>query len=97
MRKTLVEKSSYGIVLFVVFAFLSFFFKPTSIMNTVEEGEATITSISLKREYSVSLKSPSRGYSDYYEIELFDAMGRTSSYVVEVGDVITAFAFGAEL
>jgi hypothetical protein len=83
MRKILVKKSSYGIVLFVVFAFLSFFFRPTSIMNTVEEGEATITSISLKREYSVALKSPSRGYSDYYEIEFKNSKNRYKCYAVE--------------
>lgn len=83
MRKILVEKSSYGIVLFVVFAFLSFFFRPTSIMNTVEEGKATITSISLKREYSVALKSPSRGYSDYYEIIFNNSDNKYKCYAIE--------------
>ena len=45
----------------------------------------------------VTRKTATLDPRDYYEIELFDAMGRTTSYVVEVGDVITAFAFGAEL
>jgi hypothetical protein len=44
----------------------------------------------------VTRKTANLDPRDYYEVELFDAMGNTNSYIVEVGDVITAFAFGAE-
>jgi hypothetical protein len=83
MKEILVKKSSYGIVLLVVFALLSFFFRPTSILDTVEEGEAIITSIELKREYNVALKSPSRGYSDYYEITFNNSDNKYKCYAIE--------------
>ncbi|MCG8410918.1 MAG: hypothetical protein MI739_06520 [Bacteroidales bacterium] len=83
MKKILIKKSSYGIVLIVVFALLSFFFRPTSILDTVEEGNAIITAIELKREYNIALKSPSRGYNDYYEITFNNSDNKYKCYAIE--------------
>lgn len=61
-----------------------------SVSSNTENGKLFVFSNDVTR------KTATLDPRDYYEVELFDAMGRTTSYVVEVGDVITAFAFGAE-
>ena len=77
MKIMLLNTYEYAITLFVLFGVLSYFTTPTSLIQTMGSVKDKIENIEIKREFNEtrSVKSPSRGYSDFYQISLeFDSI-----------------------
>ncbi|RZT96587.1 hypothetical protein EV201_1225 [Ancylomarina subtilis] len=70
MKIFLLRNYEYSVALAILFASIAYFLTPTAFVSSMGVGKGVIDDIRLEREYSSSVKSASRGYSDFYEIIL---------------------------
>jgi len=83
VKKVFVKNYEYLGALFILFAVLSYFSTPTNMVQTMGESNGLIIRLEKEREFSSSIKSPSRGYSDFYNLYLKDDDIAYRCYAVE--------------